>query len=123
MYDRSANLNIEEMHAKSNLLKLEDRPKLNLLKLEYTMKDKGFPEFELEPRNRNIDTQMTLRSYRQGNLRIEQSIFAKHEHSFREVSIKYSNFLPENIKIIDNIKLFCTQVYQEMLQNKLNFQE
>lgn len=50
-------------------------------------------------------------------------VVAKHEHSLSVLSIKYWNSLPERVKMIDSLKLFCTRVKQEMMQNKLNFPE
>lgn len=83
------------------------------------MSEKGF--LNIETQSKNSDTKMTLRSHSQTKLQTERRKFIKR--SFSAPSNRYTNSLPENVKIIDNLKLFSKRIKKEMMQNKLNFSE
>lgn len=121
IYGRNTDLSTVELHRLSNLLDLKGRRKLNLLKLAFKMKERGF--LQSEAHEVVVKKSMFLRSHNQNRLNVVRSRYAKHEHSFSVLCVKYWNLLPENVKNTDNLKLFCTRVKREMLQNKLNFPE
>lgn len=121
VYGKDTELSTDEMHAKSNLLKLESRRKVNLLKTAYKMKEESF--LRSEPIMPDVNTLMSLRSQNQCRLRVDLSKNSKHEHSFSVRSIRLWNALPADLKKADNVKSFCVRVKKEMLQSKLNFPE
>lgn len=121
VYGKNAELSTDEMHVNSNLLKLENRRKLNLLKTAFKMKEKGL--IQSDPTSTNLSIHMSLRSQNQGRIKADRSKNAKHEHSFSAYSIRLWNLLPIDLKNADNVKSFCVRFKKEMIQSKLNFPE
>lgn len=123
VYRRKSDLSLDEMHKQAKLLKLEDRRKLNQLKVAYKMNKIGYLNPFLD--ENKSEGSMRLRSYSQQLLYMypERSKFAKDDNTFFNNSIRLWNTLPLTFKSTETFQIFCIRTKREMLQCKLNFPE
>lgn len=107
--------NTASAHNSCNLMMLEDRRKMFLLKSGHLQ--------SFHPSNLVRHLPRSLRSTRKVLLKTERPRNSKYEKSYVYNRIKHWNMLPEDIKKIRNIVNFKLRIFKELAQGKLNFPE
>lgn len=117
---------VKTMHNDANLLLLEARRRLHLLKIAFKMHNFGC----LNPlgvtdttSGDNVTPRMKLRSSNQCRLPNDRVYNAKYENSFMIRCVKLWNCLDISLKQCNNINLFSLRVKREMMLSKINFPE
>lgn len=102
-------------HKRCNLLKIDDRRKLSLVKFAH--------QNSHNPLNLKEHSRHELRSNKRILLKENPIRSSKYEKSFIVASVRLWNGLSEELKSIFNTYAFKTRVKKELLQGNINFPE
>lgn len=117
---------VKSMHEDGNLLFLDDRRRLHLLKIAFKMHNVGCLNPLGVPGQEEKDDcapRMKLRSSNQRRLPNDRVNCAKFENSFMNKCVRLWNCLDVSLKQCDNVNLFSLRVKKEMMMCKINFPE